>query len=140
LVATLAACGGTTDSGDSGGSDSGGGGTGTTTDGSGGTVLYNDANKTLIEGESTSGYNLTAGSYVAEVTSSGAGGGVKVQWTGASCPSAAQTKYYHNLCVIPAAGGALVVSNPDTEYKGNETVHVVLRNSAPALTPQKFRG
>jgi len=103
-----------------------------TTDGSDGFVVYNE-NKILTEGEATTGYNLLKGVYLAEITSTGKGGGVQVQWTGATCPTASETHYYRNLCVLPT-GGKLVISNPSQEWAGNETVTVLLKKLSATVT------
>lgn len=103
-----------------------------TTDGTDGLLIYNE-NKTLQEGETTSGYNLRRGVYLAEITSTGRGGGVKVEWVGASCPTASETHYYHNLCALPS-GGSLVITNPSQEWMGNETVTVVIKKMAATIS------
>lgn len=95
------------------------------TDGSGGTVVY-DETKVLYEGEATEGYTLRKGIYLAEVISSGAGGGVKVSWSGVSCPTATETKHYRNLCIAKNARPTFNVSNPLTEWHGDESVRIIL--------------
>ncbi len=105
----------------------------TTTDGSGGKVLY-DATTVLTEGESTAGYQLPAGNYLILVTSQGAGGGVKLSWSSSGCSSADETKYFNSLCILPKGGGVLKVSNPSTEWRGDETVRIQLKRVGSTVT------
>jgi hypothetical protein len=95
------------------------------TDGSGGTVVY-DETKVLYEGEATEGYTLRKGVYLAEVISTGAGGGVKVSWSGVSCPTATETKHYRNLCIAKNVRSTFNVSNPSTQWAGDESVRIIL--------------
>lgn len=104
-----------------------------TTDGRGGTVVY-DETKTLYEGEATEGYTLRTGVYLAEVISTGAGGGVKVSWAGVTCPGAAETKHYRNLCVAKNARPTFNVSNPSAEWLGDESVRIILTRVAADVT------
>lgn len=95
-----------------------------TTDGSGGTVVYDDT-KVLYEGEATEGYTLRAGVYLAEVISTGPGG-VTVSWSGVKCPGASETKHYRNLCVATSARPTFNVSNPSAEWRGDEHARIIL--------------
>jgi hypothetical protein len=103
------------------------------TDGTGGKIIYN-ATTVLTEGEATAGFELPAGSYLVLVSSDGAGGGAKVSWSSATCAAASETKYFYSLCVVPQGTNVLTVSNPSTEWKGDEAVHIVLKRVGASIT------
>jgi hypothetical protein len=67
--------------------------------------------KTLVEGVQLS-YTLSAGTYMANITSSN--NGVIVSWPGGTnCQTSSETKVYSASCTF-AAQGQIVISNPTT--------------------------
>jgi hypothetical protein len=83
--------------------------------------------KTLVEGVQIS-YTLSAGTYMANITSSN--NGVIVSWPGGiNCQGSAETKAYSASCTF-GAQGQIVISNPTTfGLGGSEIVTISISKS-----------